>query len=336
MKKNKNLLQIIVITISIASLTLAPSCNQTDEAGKNNTEQTNDRHVNETAGQIDKDTAGINNQLNNDKTNNIANSDKTLSRKSKKKKEKIVVQTPDNIKGYENQPNNDKATIAIIDFDMVYVEGGTFTMGNSEEQTVFSAEEKPTHSVTLSNYMIGKYEVTQKQWEEVMGNNPSCFIGNNNPVEQVNWNDIQEFITKLNAKTGKNYRLPTEAEWEYAARGGNKSKGYKYSGSNTLADVAWYSENSGNTTHPIGEKRANELGIYDMSGNVWEWCSDWYDSYSSEEQNNPQGPAHGNNRVDRGGSWINYAKGCRVTIRINDGPDYRNNTLGFRLAMDAE
>ena len=223
---------------------------------------------------------------------------------------------------------------------MVFVEGGTFTMGGTEEQGEDAEyREKNTHSVTLSDYYIGKYEVTQTQWESIMGSNPSGnwnTNSNNNPVDNVSWDDIQEFITKLNAQTGKRFRLPTEAEWEYAARGGNQSKGYKYSGSNNVGDVAWYADNSGNKTHPVGQKSPNELGIYDMSGNVWEWCQDWYGDYSSESQTNPTGPSSGFLRVLRGGSWFNGARNCRVSNRYDIGPDIRNNTYGFRLACSPE
>ena len=153
--------------------------------------------------------------------------------------------------------------------------------GTSEQGSEAESDEKPTHNVTLSSYYICKYEVTQALWRAVMGSNPSYFKGDNLPVESVSWNDCQTFINRLNSYTGRNFRLPTEAEWEFAARGGNYSRHYKYSGSNYIGDVAWYGDNSGNRTHPVGTKQANELGLYDMSGNVWEWCSDWYGSYSS-------------------------------------------------------
>jgi len=221
--------------------------------------------------------------------------------------------------------------------EMVYVQGGTFTMGFTTEQGAdCDNDEKPAHQVTLSSFYIGKYEVTQAQWEAIMGNNQSSFKGVNLPVENVSWNDVQEFIRKLNAQTGKQYRLPTEAEWEYAARGGASSRGYKYSGSNTSGNVAWYSENSGNRTRPVGTKFPNELGIYDMSGNVWEWCSDWYGEYCSSVQTNPKGPSSGSDRMARGGSWISYARRVRVSNRDYYAPDFRRSILGFRLASSSK
>ena len=217
---------------------------------------------------------------------------------------------------------------------MVYVSGGTFTMGATSEQgSDADSDEKPTHSVTLSGYYIGKYEVTQELWKAVMGSNPSYFKGDNLPVENVSWNDVQEFLRKLNAMTGKSYRLPTEAEWEYAARGGNSSRGYKYSGGNSIGNVAWFGGNSGSRTHAVGTKSPNELGIYDMSGNVWEWCQDWYGSYSSSWQRNPQGSNSGSYRVGRGGCWSLSAGYCRVSLRGSDTPGGRGNDLGFRLAL---
>jgi formylglycine-generating enzyme required for sulfatase activity len=166
-----------------------------------------------------------------------------------------------------------------------------------------------------------------------MGANPSFFKGDNLPVEKVSWDDVQDFIRKLNAQTGKRYRLPTEAEWEFAARGGNRSGGYKYAGSNSLGNVAWYDDNAGNKTHPVGQKTPNELGIYDMSGNVWEWCSDWYGSYSSGAQSNPTGASSGSYRVDRGGGWRSAAAGCRVAARGYNSPGYSYDDLGFRLVL---
>ncbi len=212
--------------------------------------------------------------------------------------------------------------------NMVYVSGGTFIMGGDE-----SSDQTPTHSVTLSSYYICKYEVTQALWRAVMGSNPSKFKGDNLPVEQVSWNDCQTFINRLNSYTGRNFRLPTEAEWEFAARGGNYSRHYKYSGSNYIGDVAWYDGNSSNRTHPVGTKQPNELGLYDMSGNVYEWCSDWYGSYSSYSQSNPTGPNSGSDRVDRGGSWGGSARYCRSSYRGNLTPDGRYFNLGLRLVL---
>ncbi|MEQ8702810.1 MAG: SUMF1/EgtB/PvdO family nonheme iron enzyme [Phaeodactylibacter sp.] len=233
-------------------------------------------------------------------------------------------------------PSNLPAPIQELERNMVEIKGGSFMMGcTAEQESDCSKREKPVHWVELSSYRVGKYEVTQGQWEAVMGNNPSYFSGCSScPVETVSWEDTQEFIRKLNQMTGGSYRLPTEAEWEYAARGGNRSRGYKYSGSNNLGSVGWYTDNSGSETHPVGQKSPNELGLYDMSGNVYEWCSDWYDSdyYSSTPGRNPKGPGTGANRVRRGGSWIYGARYCRASNRYDDSPDYRLNYLGFRLA----
>ena len=217
--------------------------------------------------------------------------------------------------------------------NMVYVSGGTFTMGGTSEQGSDAYDdEKPTHSVTLSSYYICKYEVTQALWRAVMGSNPSNFKGDNLPVECVSWDDCQTFINRLNSYTGRNFRLPTEAEWEFAARGGNYSRHYKYSGS-YISDVAWYDGNSSNRTHPVGTKQANELGLYDMSGNVWEWCSDWYGSYSSYSQNDPTGPNGGSYRVERGGGWNGIAGYCRSSDRGGNAPGYRGYNLGLRLVL---
>jgi formylglycine-generating enzyme required for sulfatase activity len=218
---------------------------------------------------------------------------------------------------------------------MVTVEGGTFTMGATSEQGSDAYTfESPTHSVTLSDFAIGETEVTQELWQAVMGSNPSYFTGANLPVERVSWNDCQTFISKLNNLTGKNFRLPTEAEWEYAARGGNRSKGYKYAGGNTLGDVAWNLDNNSSKTHPVKQKQANELGLYDMSGNVEEWCQDWYGSYSSSAQTNPTGSTSGSYRVVRGGSWGHDTRSCRVSFREGYTPTGADNYfLGLRLAL---
>ena len=230
--------------------------------------------------------------------------------------------------------NAQTITVNGVSFTMIAVQGGTFTMGATSEQgSDADSNEKPTHKVTLSDYMIGETEVTQELWEAVMGTNPSCFSGTQNPVERVSWEDCQNFIAELNAMTGKKFRLPTEAEWEYAARGGNKSNGFKYSGSGSIDRVAWYDGNSSSKTHPVKQKQANELGIYNMSGNVWEWCQDWDGSYSSSAQTNPTGPSSGSLRVARGGSWGSNAKYCRVSNRGGHTPTGTSNGLGLRLAL---
>ena len=234
---------------------------------------------------------------------------------------------------------DDKAGI-----DMVFVEGGTFTMGCTAEQgrDCYSFEE-PEHEVALSSFYIAKYEVTQELWTSIMGSNPSVFKGeergdDNLPVENVSWNDIQEFMEKLNAMTGKTYRLPTEAEWEYAARGGNNSGGYKYSGGDNIDNVAWsglHRDNSGRKERPVGTKQANELGIHDMSGNVMEWVNDWYGNYRPDAQTNPEGPKTGSQRVLRGGSWDHPAQDSRVSHRSSHRPHDGFFIFGFRVAMSA-
>lgn len=235
-----------------------------------------------------------------------------------------------------------------VAFNMVKVEGGTFTMGATSEQgSDADSNEKPKHSVTLSSFSIGETEVTQALWEAVMGESVTQIanrigwntygVGSNYPMYYITWNDCQTFINKLNSLTGKNFRLLTEAEWEYAARGGNKSRGYKYSGSNNIGDVAWCCDNSAingtRQTHPVKQKQANELGIYDMSGNVWEWCQDWYGSYSSSSLTDPKGPSDGSFRVYRGGGWDFNAWSCRSSLRNDYTPDYRCFDLGLRLAL---
>lgn len=239
--------------------------------------------------------------------------------------------------GATNPSSKDREfTIGNVKFKMISVEGGTFTMGGTSEQGSDADDsERPTHKVTLSSYYIGETEVTQALWQAVMGSNPSSQKGSNRPVEKVSWNDCQEFLKKLNAKTGQNFRLPTEAEWEYAARGGKKSKGYKYSGSNKIDNVAWYNYNSSYRTHDVATKQANELGIYDMSGNVWEWCSDWwlYNSYTSSAQTNPKGPTSGTSRVLRGGHFSHEATTCRNSARSYNLPTKGNECIGFRIVL---
>ena len=230
-----------------------------------------------------------------------------------------------------------KIEIDSLDFDMIYVRGGGFTMGSSTG----NVDERPAHQVILPNYYIGETEVTQRLWQKVMGGNPSRFKDGDRPVERVTWEDCQEFVNRLNDMTGRSFRLPTEAEWEYAARGGRRTRGYPYSGGYNVGDVAWYTANSSSTTHPVMSRRANELGIYDMSGNVWEWCQDVYGSYSSAVQYNPVGldatldSAALIGRVTRGGAWNSDAAGCRIVQRGKNNQNVADPSNGLRLAMDA-
>ena len=218
---------------------------------------------------------------------------------------------------------------------MVYIPGGTFDMGCGSWTSDCKGGEKPVHTVTVSSFYMGVTEVTQAQWEAVMGTNPSNFKGDDLPVENVSWNDIQDFLKRLNSQTGENYRLPTEAEWEYAARSGGKKE--KYAGTNSnLDDYAWYGNNSGSKTHPVGQKKPNSLGLYDMSGNVWEWCSDWYDGnyYTTSPDKDPKGAYSGSGRVLRGGSWSGHVSICRSSNRDWNVPGGRFNYYGFRFARD--
>lgn len=251
---------------------------------------------------------------------------------------------------------NKPADLPFQEPEMVYVEGNTFDMGCTSEQQDCGSDEKPLHSVKVSSFYMGKYEVTIREYmifvNETQSNYPEWqekgntynlktgkekkyyvpfVVNDKQPIVGVSWNNVVAYCKWLTKKTGKNYRLPTEAEWEYAARGGNKSNGYQYAGSNTLSSVAWNTDNSGNKTHPVGQKSPNELGIYDMSGNVWEWCSDWYGDYSASSQTNPKGANSGSYRVDRGGGWISGAVDLRVAIRNYYAPAYRGINLGFRL-----
>ncbi|MCL2726950.1 MAG: formylglycine-generating enzyme family protein [Bacteroidales bacterium] len=232
-----------------------------------------------------------------------------------------------------------------LGIEMVAVEGGMSLMGCTKEQeSECSEREKPVHLVILNDFFIGKYPITQRQWRLLMGTtlkkqrdkeSPSAPIfgeGDNYPMYYVSWEEAQEFIRRLNVRSRKEYRLATEAEWEYAARGGNKSQGFKYSGSNHLSEVGWYQGNSKNISHPVGTKSSNELGIYDMNGNIWEWCSDWYDDYTRSMKTDPTGPPSGTLRVSRGGSWGNDANRCRTSSRAGNFPARRYYVLGFRIA----
>lgn len=290
-----------------------------------------------------------------------------------KQKENIETQTNDNaedpikIKGFL------EFTVNGVTFKMIYVEGGTFTMGcTSESDSDCEEDEKPAHKVTLTDFYMGETEVTVElfkafisetgyqteaekegyawrrkevdgkwDWRKIEGlnwmydgqGNRRNQMEDDHPVLYVSWNDATMFCKWLKRKTGKNFQLPTEAQWEYAARGGNNSKSYKYSGSNTANEVAWYVENSRGTTHPVKTKLPNEIGLYDMSGNVWEWCSDWYGNYDSSAQTNPQGPSSGSRHILRGGSWWNYADPCQVSVRLDNAPWHRFSIAGFRLAI---
>jgi formylglycine-generating enzyme required for sulfatase activity len=235
-------------------------------------------------------------------------------------------------------PEPEEFTVNEVTFVMMPVEGGTFTMGATAEQGNEASErELPTHQVTLSSYSIGQTEVTQELWESVMGYNPSYFKGPQLPVENVSWEDCQLFIAALNEITGREFHLPTEAQWEFAARGGNPGKDnhYLYAGGNDIYDVAWYNENSMEKTHPVGGRAPNELGLYDMSGNVWELCNDWYGGqyYRESPAKDPIGPPFGSTHVCRGGCWFNRIRYCRVSSRGCNTQSSSNNGLGLRLAL---
>jgi formylglycine-generating enzyme required for sulfatase activity len=232
----------------------------------------------------------------------------------------------------------DKAKIDKL-LEFVKVEGGTFTMGDNLLGEKYNSQNHYTeHEVELSDFYIQKTEVTQELWQAVMGSNPSeNKEWKDNPVTHVSWDDAQSFIQKLNKVTGKKYRLPTEAEWEYAARGGKLSKGFKYAGSDNVDEVAWYGTTAG-SIHPVAQKKPNELGLYDMSGNVWEWCQDYYGAYRTDTKvrKDPKGPDNGTTRVIRGGSWISRAEFCLVADRHYRNPDDWDNDLGFRLLSPVE
>jgi len=265
-------------------------------------------------------------------------SDTTLTASSNTNPAKTAIAIPSKTAATTQKGNSTKKASPLpFEPKMVLVKGGKFWMGCSGDQGKDCDTVKSRlHQVTLSDFHIGIYVVTQGEWKALMGSNPSHFKkGDKYPVENVTWAEVQDFITKLNSATGKKYRLPTEAEWEYAARGGSISKSYKYSGSNKSAEVAWYSDNSKNSTQPVNDpsKRSNELGIHGMSGNVWEWCEDWYSPYKSSAQSNPKGPSTGIDRVARGGSWYRDATNSTVYFRNHMDPNNRYSSLGFRVVL---
>ena len=248
-----------------------------------------------------------------------------------------IANTPDLISETENENKTDadriEKLLEKLNNDMVYIEAVEFTMGATKEQKgEANSDEKPAHPVVLNCFNLCKYEVTQELWEAVMGDNPSHFKGKNLPVENVSWDDCLKFIMKLNELTGKKYRLPTEAEWEYAARGGSNSMHYKYSGGNSLEYVSWYFHNSMDKTHTVGMMKPNELGLYDMSGNVWEWSQDWYGSYGKKTAYYPTGPIKAYNKVFRGGGYDNGDTYCRCSYRNGTAPQNKFKNLGLRLA----
>lgn len=273
------------------------------------------------------------NQVSGDVGDNVTSSLKTIVWDVLEERERLV---GDNIvfKVKAQGGGNLEFKVKGVTFKMIYVRGDSFTMGCTGEQGRDCYDsETPAHSVTSSDFYMGETEVTQALWKAVMGSNPSYYKGDDLPVERVSWNDCQEFIRKLNSLTGKTFRLSTETEWEFAARGGIHHSGYKYAGGNSVEDVAWYEGNSSSQTHPVGSKQPNALGLYDMSGNVWEWCSDWYGSYSGVTQTNLQDSSSGPFRVFRGGSWFNLARICRVSYRSRSNPNHRDSDIGLRLVL---
>lgn len=241
-----------------------------------------------------------------------------------------------------------------VSFTMKYVEGDRYIMGAqsfghqwANFDTEAAGDETPPHFVTVSSFYMAETEVTQGLWEAVMGTTveqqrdkanpewPLRGVGADYPMYYVSWDDCQAFVEKLSGLTGKKFRLPTEAEWEFAARGGRMAKGDKYAGSRHMGLAGWYYMNSASSSHPVKGKAVNELGLYDMSGNVWEWCNDWYGQYERLPQTDPQGPATGEERVLRGGGWAYYAPRCRVSFRYKFSPDHSNSSYGFRLVMAA-
>ena len=221
-----------------------------------------------------------------------------------------------------------------VTMEFILIRPGSFTMGSDKSA---AKDEKPAHKVALTKpFYLGKYEVTQEQWEKVMGTNPSNFKGAKNPVEKVSYIDCQSFVAKLKEKVpGQTFRLPTEAEWEYACRAGTAGNYCYGDGEGSLAEYAWYNSNASNSTHPVGEKKPNAWGLYDMHGNVWEWCADWYGDYPATAVGDPQGSSPGSDRVVRGGSWGSYAAYCRAASRNFDNPSGTSHGLGLRLAYSS-
>ena len=243
---------------------------------------------------------------------------------------KNIIQNKDNNKGIVVLTVNIKG----VRFNMIHVQGGSFSMGATAEQTIHVMDkEKPVHTITLDDYYIGQTEVTQALWEAVMGSNPSQHVGDNLPVEMVTWEDCHRFTNKLQELTGLPFRLPTEAEWEYAARGGQQSTGFQFSGDSILKNVGWYGKNALHVTQYVGSKQMNELGLYDMSGNVWEWVEDWMGDYSEEPQTNPRGPEKGEDNIMRGGSVYSFDWCCRISVRRDMLPGHKFKDIGFRLAL---
>ena len=258
------------------------------------------------------------------------NNEETLTLISPTKRETVYIQKP-----RKNPTSRLPSPIQELEKNMITVQGGSFTMGCTNTDDYCRDDEKPAHNVTLRNFAIGCYPVTQAQWQAIMNRNASPKPYNGDyPIVTITWTSIQTFLKKLNRITKKNYRLLTEAEWEFAARGGNSSNGYKYSGSNELNTVGWHSSNSNFKLQPVGQKTSNEIGIYDMSGNIWEWCSDWYKSnyYAKSPSTNPSGAFSGKYRVLRGGSWNTKTMYCRITTRNCNQPNSAFDDVGFRIA----
>ncbi|MCQ2237900.1 MAG: bifunctional serine/threonine-protein kinase/formylglycine-generating enzyme family protein [Bacteroidaceae bacterium] len=250
------------------------------------------------------------------------------------KEETVIIGELENAPEEINNTNILEFCVKGVKFNMIRVEGGSFEMKETVNcGFLYLSEKEIIQPTSLSDYFIGETQVTQALWKAVMDNNPSFFKGDNKPVDQVSWHDCNRFILKLNSLTGQKFRLPTEAEWEFAARGGNKSCQYPYSGSEDINEVAWYDDNSGSSTHDVATKKTNELGIYDMTGNVWEWCIDWYGNYSSTVQINPSGPNSGNERVCRGGCWHSNVKYSYLWWRFREDAGLRYFKNGLRLAL---